>query len=702
MNLGVQYYRAPFPEEKHWEDDFAKIKDSGLNTVQLWVLWGWVEAKPGEFNFADYDRLIALADKNGLGVVLSTIAEIQPYWIHRIIPESEMIDHMGHKVISSNRGECHFGITPGGCTDHPGVWERMKIFLCEVTSRYHNLSHLKGWDAWNELRWNVNADGIVCFCQHTLQKFHKWLNEKYDGLEGLNKDWQRRYTCWEDITPGKLPGRPYTEMMAFEHFITCRANQHAIDRYNVIKSIDKLHPVTVHGGAPTPFYRGADNVYPLDRGNDWNFADSLDGIGCSSFPKWSGIDDAAFGMRIEFVKSAARDKKIWLSEIQGGRAAIGFNIYSDVDPASQQRWIWNGLACGADTILFWCWRDEVFGCESAGFGLSGNDGLAEERLTAMKITGKLLQKNKDIFDSYKPDQAEVGIVFSPQSYYIHWAQEGTAQRASDAIMGYARALTRKSIPYQFVEEEHLEKLNRFKILFLPKAIVVDKEKEKILEEYIKNGGTLFCDSEFGAFDSRGLYRYPEERFLSRICDITELGRRNLKSESLSVNFDDCKYDLDIEQWLTPIKKQGKTVISRTDCGPIISEYEYGKGKIIYCGTYLGGMYYKNKNADFENFVEKISISSGITRKIEIISPKPSKNTFLYLKTGTSEIGNIVFLFFPANSTKAVLNFSKDIFAGTNIVDVLSGKSFTIKEIGDRRICTLTPSQFNTAILVAVP
>jgi hypothetical protein len=47
MNLGVQYYRPPFPDTKYWKDDFRRIKDAGLDTVQLWVLWGWVEAVPG-------------------------------------------------------------------------------------------------------------------------------------------------------------------------------------------------------------------------------------------------------------------------------------------------------------------------------------------------------------------------------------------------------------------------------------------------------------------------------------------------------------------------------------------------------------------------------------------------------------------------------------------------------------------------------
>jgi len=33
MNLGVQYYRAPFPESRFWEDDMRRMRDAGLNTV---------------------------------------------------------------------------------------------------------------------------------------------------------------------------------------------------------------------------------------------------------------------------------------------------------------------------------------------------------------------------------------------------------------------------------------------------------------------------------------------------------------------------------------------------------------------------------------------------------------------------------------------------------------------------------------------
>jgi beta-galactosidase len=48
------------------------MKDAGLDTVQLWVLWGWVEATPGQFRYDDYDELMELAGKHGLNVVAFT------------------------------------------------------------------------------------------------------------------------------------------------------------------------------------------------------------------------------------------------------------------------------------------------------------------------------------------------------------------------------------------------------------------------------------------------------------------------------------------------------------------------------------------------------------------------------------------------------------------------------------------------------
>lgn len=697
MNIGVQYYRPPFPEDRFWDEDFRKMKDSGLDTVQLWVVWAWVEPKPGEFRFDDYDRLVELAEKHGLNVVMSTLAEVQPYWIHRELPGSEMIDHMGHKVISSNRNEIHFGITPGGCFDHPEVWQRMAGFLTQVVSRYAQAPSLVGWDAWNELRWNVQADGFVCFCPHTIQSFRHWLSDRYGGLEGLNQAWKRRYTSWEDVWPGKLPDRPYTELMAWTHFLTWRANQHAYARYDLMKAIDPLHPVTVHGGMPSPLFAGTPEryFYALDRGNDWFYADRLDGIGTSSFPIWENIDDAGFGMRVEFVKSAARGKKVWLSEVQGGRSAVGFNAYQPVDAHSQQRWVWNGIACGAEKILFWCWRNEVFGRESGGFGIAGDDGLAEERLSAMKGTHAVIDRHAGRLAGYQPVQPQVGVLFSPQTYYMSWAQEMVAKRPAAALQGYTRALVRQSIPYLVVEEEHLEVLDGLKILFLPKVLVTSEATEQVLEAFVRQGGTLVCESECGAFHPAGIYRYPEDRFTARISGSREIGRRNLPADSLDLDIDGERLRLGVVQWLTPWQPgDGESWASQPD-GDLIREVPVGKGKLVLCGSYLGESYFANWNPDFERFIERLCLRAGWQPEIEVLSPAPDQHTFIYTKYGQAQGQKLVFVFFPQGCEEAWLKIRPGFFAGDQVEDLLSGNKLALASNGELKI---TPTHWGVAVL----
>jgi len=688
MNLGTQYYRAPFPEDKHWEDDMKKMADCGLNTVQLWVLWAWVEAKPGTFEFGDYDRLVETAGRNGLNVVLSTIAEIQPYWIHREVPGSELVTSMGHKVVSSNRGETHFGLTPGGCTDNPGVWERMSAFLTEVATHYAPAPNICGWDAWNELRWDVQADGLACYCEHTVKAFREWLDSKYGGLDGLNSAWKRRYGQWDEVLPGKKPNRPYTEMMAFQHFLTWRACEHARKRYDIIKAIDPDRPVTVHGGQPSPGYGGNAEMTALNRGNDWFFADRLDGVGCSSFPKWFNIDDAAFGSRIEFVRSAARGKAVWLSELQGGRSAIGFGIHPSVDAASQQRWIWNGIACGADTVLFWCWRDEVFGRESAGFGLIGLDGLAEERMAAMRITGDAIRKHKELLDGYRPCPAEVGVMFSPQSYYINWAEEQNAGRAKTALDAYCRALVRKSIPYDVVEEEHLESLHGLKVLFMPRALVLSETAEDKLEAFVRNGGTLVCESECGAFSPQGFYRYPDERFLSRLTGATEVGRRMPDPDTIAASIDGKTLRLDTAQWLTPLTHTSGNALAECPDGALLLEVPVDKGRVLFAASFPGEAYGRQANPGFEDFLEWTVRSAGWTPEVEIVEPAANENAFLYVKHGSSNGRNLLFVFFQQDQERAVLRFRTGMFEKTGMIDLLSGEEHKLTA-GDSGATELT-------------
>jgi beta-galactosidase len=674
MNLGVQYYRPPFPVQKHWSQDLRRIRESGIDTLQLWVTWAWVESRPGQFEFSDYDRLVDLAHEAGLSVLLSTIAELQPHWIHEVVPGSEMIDNYGHRVVSSLREESNFGLTPGGCTEHPAVWDRMSEFLVAVVTRYRSAPHLAGWDAWNELRWHEQSDALVCYCPHCLREFHAWLEARYGGLEGVNQAWQRRYHGWSEVQPGKLPWRPFTEMMAWQRFVTWKANRHGRRRYELIKALDPLRAVTVHAGDPSPVTCGGPQAFAIDRGNDWHYADELDGVGCSSFPSLFGMDNTAFTTRVEFARSAAASagKQLWLSEVQGGRGSLGFKPTAVVTAEEQQRWVWRGAAAGASKLLFWCWRDEIFGRESAGFGLAGDDGQAKARLAAMTRSGAVLRQHADFFAGYQPDSPRVGVFFSPSTYYLHWSLEGKATTPREALEGYCRALVELSIPYTVVEEEHLDALDTLQVLFLPRLLVAGEAVEAALARFVRLGGTLVCEAECGAFTSEGFYRYPEERFLTDrgLLPGREVGRRELPAGGvLEAGLPDlAPLRLAATQWITPwagFPATGTAYVEHPD-GVILGEAPVGQGRVIYTGAFLGEAYFHAESPDFPRFIEWCC------------QEVPRQGVRLadgYVRTGRSGDRDVAFVFLPPGVTRARLSLEGDFAESTAVEDLLNGARY---------------------------
>lgn len=693
MNFAVQYFRAPFPDREFWEEDMAAIRAAGLDAIQVWVCWAWVEAEPGIFNFDDYDAVIECARRHKLKVVLSTIAEVEPEWIHRVVPDSELVDNRGNRIVSATRSEHHFGLTPGGCFDHPEVKKRMLDFIRATVSRYARLPHLVGWDLWNEVRWAEQTNALVCYCPHTLAAWRRWLKEKYGSLEALNRAWKRRYADWLDVRPGKDPGTPCTELHQFAEFLMMRGNAIARERAEVARRCDKIHPLTVHGAGPSSFYAGYEIMAPLDRGTDFDYAEVLDGIGCSSFPKFMRIGFTELSNRFAQASSALQNdpgKAFWLSELQGGAASVGFWStgldFGAVRAVEQQRWVWLGLAHGASTIIFWCWRNEVFGRESSGFGFGGNDGCAEERAEAMCRTAAVVRKHESLFDRYRPDAPQVGIWFSPQSFMEKWQQEKSAKLHTLNLYRWMEAFSRNGIPTRLVEERHPEALKGVKLLILPRVIAMPEETGAELQRFAEAGGTLYMESETGAFTPEGFYRTPDRRLSARL-GFTEVGRRLLPEDpDFTVTLGGEPHLLTAHQWLTPFTTSGSAKEQ------LYAERTVGRGRAVCCGTYPAPDNGRDERDSLTPLAAHLARLAGVKKPFcRTAPPSAAQKECVCLQWGRSEGKRVLCAVFPEEENALDLVLNDGEFASGRVRDLVSGQMFSVKNTTEGRLLHLEGS-----------
>ena len=231
-------------------------------------------------------------------------------------------------------------------------------------------------------------------------------------------------------------------------------------------------------------------------------------------------------------------------------------------------------------------------------------------------------------------------------------------------------------------------LDGLKVLFLPRVLVTDPATEAALIRFVERGGTLVCESECGAFDSAGFYRYPEERFLARF-GVVETGRRNLEAEAMDFQYNGRSYRLGVEQWMTPPEKEPEGQLCRT--------VSYGAGRVVYLGSYPGNACGRSWNPEFEALLRDIVTDSGVVPPVVVREPLPGKERFVYLKSGRSQGKSLLFVFFPPDVQEAEIAVGSELFPGNRARELFSGSETELAAGGDGRTMRLKPGRFQLAV-----
>ncbi|NQT19488.1 MAG: beta-galactosidase [Planctomycetes bacterium] len=527
--LGSHLCREPMPEMTELKRDMENLKRHGFNLVKLQEHWMVDEPEEGRFDFSRCEELIGHAASLDVGVYLGLTCEQAPPWLWCKHPGCRMVGRNGLPIAYEAQTTLPADGKPGPCYDHPGASADQARFITKLVETLGKYENVVVWNTWQEIGyWPAGLAGQdVCYCEHTLEHFRRWLHEKYGDLDGLNRAWNTRYGDWQYVAPDRVAGGKtcLAHDVAWKYFMDNVQIAGVLKaRADAIRKADPLgRPVFAHLGGPG-----------IGSGRDWTYARCQDFLGSSCYPAWGVMqpwDDnyhthgerydkhlALFSemwekvaMQYDYVRSSnPRGAPVWAAEFQGGPVSTGFHKGRVPSADDIRRWMLTAVGSGVTAISFWVTRAEIMATEANGFSLLDSSGDTTERLEEAARVGAALGRHPELFGRPSRPAAQLGIIINEWNHQFCQSMVDGGGHLAYSVRGWYRRLWDAGIAVDFVEVMELDEdyIGDYKALILPFPISLSEATAAKLARYVEAGGELISEACPGrinehAFCNRG-------------------------------------------------------------------------------------------------------------------------------------------------------------------------------------------------------
>ena len=603
MYFGAQYYRPPFPDRTCWERDFINMKQLGFNVVKLWAVWNDIEREQNHFIFDDLDRLTELAEKNGMNVIINVIPEGAPYWLYEAYPDCLYETVEGKKITMGGPANLPTAGWPGLCMDNPEVSDLVCNFIFRTAEHYRDNNSVIIIDVWNEPHLEPMFDykkELLCACGGSRRAFREWLKVRYGSLEQLNEAWFRRYTDWEEIVPPPRFGT-YADMMDWRRFWLYNLAEWLRRRVDAARRGAPGKLIQTHSASADYMGASSTGALGIELSDEFLLAREVDVFGLSSFPKWLMGEtkrdyDLSHMLQAEIICVASREKEFYQAELQGGAGVPGFLAHKVPNKEDIRIWNWNTVAAGGKGVVYWQYAPEPAGMESPGFGLTGFDGENTERSEEAGRCARLFKEYQ--LDKSRLVPAVNGIYLSRNADLLLFAAGAQEEKYAHSIYGVYQTSIEAGIPVRFVHGDYMASAwdEGLRVLYVPMALSLSDEEQREILDFAGKGGRVVLEAAAGLYSEMGKIRMEGVNSDSFNCPCPML-KKAFGAEMISLGAEDGVIpilDRDGAVLCEGLYYRQTMKITRgtvtgwfEDETPAIAEVQYGKGNVLWTGTFLG-------------------------------------------------------------------------------------------------------------------
>lgn len=585
--LGTCYYPEHWPEEM-WEDDLKRMLDTGIEVVRIAEFaWSKVEPTEGNFTFEFFDRFLEVAKDVGMKVIFSTPTATPPAWLTNKYPE--VLNATMDGVLYRHGARRHYNY------NSPKYKELTERIVEKFASHYGPHPNIIGWQIDNEL----NCEKDVFYSESDSVAFREYLKKKYKDLDCLNNAWgtafwNQTYTDWEEIYVPRTTLNNSTnphQVLDYSRFISYSACNYAKLQSDILRNYLKPGDFITTNG----MFGNLDSHKMANESLDFftydsypNFAYCLDMYEA----KTEGLRDRQWSRNLTDVRSVSSN--FGIMEQQSG--PNGWNTHMEAPaprPGQLTLWTMQSIAHGADFISYFRWRTCTMGTEIYWHGILDYSNRENRRIREIGELYKKLKGMKNVAGSEY--EAKVGII---KDYDNIWDSQLDAwhqrvEKASMTALFQAAQRTHTPIDYVYLtEDQKLENLQKYKVLFYPHATILNKERVTLLERYVEEGGTLIFGCRTGYKDMTGkcvMDKLPGLVAKLTGTDIAEYTFISPDAEKIYIDWEGTQLEANVFiDMLNPVGENAKLLASyESDYyageGALVCN-QYGKGKAYYYGS----------------------------------------------------------------------------------------------------------------------
>lgn len=570
----------------------------------------------------------------------------------------------------------------------PRIYPEVEKYFKAVIERYGKSKALSFYNVWNEPHYKSSAP-------HVVERYRKWLKEKYKDLPTIRRAWGEEYTSWDQVTPflndNWDSSMPQIDWVMFQNDLNGILLGELIA---TLRKYDTTHDVNAN---PVSTPMANFNEYGFYNTDNWPIAAHGDFHGISYYPDiWErghNLTPYPFwlhNLTFNTVRNAAGDKNYILTELftntQNGLALNGYLTKAFVNLLA-----WTALANDSKGMIYWKWMPFLRGRQSLGRGLTQVNGDLAPRGEAVKELAEVMEEHGKMLYEAKLKKPEAAVLLDMVGIVktLEQSTEGATKKyAFESNAGVFKALHEANISVDVLRADRgitANDLKEYKIIYLPFQIVVRKEVANLLKDYVNNGGTLVADARTATINKIDIaYQISPGAGLNEVFGAERLdwlGKKdwysiNMKNNDIISQFEGQFFK---EKWkvypnvnvLATFKEDGK---------PALIENKYGKGKAILSAVPLGASYHNKESNPIGKLISSFALQAGVVPDAVFAS---SDGHFLNMKSHVYKNNHLLYVINDENfSKKGVIEMNVGKGKVKSITNLLSNENIDFTQKGD--------------------